>query len=108
MSELALFDLPPAPVVRRGLAPERHAQVARKKRGGLPKDAPRMNGCPAPGCRIFVPRRRLACSDHWFTLPPELRQAINDTYRRDVRKHLELYREAVRLLHLNATREDPR
>jgi hypothetical protein len=67
-----------------------------------------MNGCPAPGCRIFVPARRLACSDHWFSLPAELRDGINATYRRDVRRHLELYREAVRLLHLNAQREDPR
>lgn len=103
--DLALFDLPAAPVVRRGLAPERDA---RPRRGGVPKDAPRMNGCPSPGCRIYVPRQRLACSDHWFSLPADLRKAINDTYRRDTQRHLQLYREAVRLLIQNATREDLR
>ena len=65
--ELALFELPQEPVVRRGLAPERHA--VRPKRGGL------------------------------------LRKGINDTYRRDTQRHLQLYREAVRLLIQNATRE---
>lgn len=104
MSELALFPLPTEPKVRRGLAPERDRPA--RRRGGLPKDAPTKNACPSPGCRIWVPARRLACSDHWFSLPSELRTAINDTYRRDVRRHLELYREAIRLLHLNAQRED--
>ena len=64
-----------------------------------------MNGCPSPGCRIYVPAKRLACSDHWFSLPAELRKGINDTYRRDTQRHLQLYREAVRLLIQNATRE---
>jgi hypothetical protein len=103
--ELALFELPAAPVVRRGLAPEPHRPP---RRGGLPRNAPTMNACPAPGCRIWVPVRRLACSAHWFSLPAQLRKGINDTYRRDVRRHLALYREAIRLLHLNAQREDPR
>lgn len=48
---------------------------------------------------------RLACSDHWHELPEQLRSDINATYRRDTGRHLELYREAVRLLIANATRK---
>jgi len=66
---------------------------------------PTHHPCPAPGCSFHVPMKRLACSAYWHALPADLRAAINDTYRRDRRRHLELYREAVRLLH-TITRED--
>jgi hypothetical protein len=41
---------------------------------------------------------RLACSDHWFLLPEELRREISATYRRDRGRHLQLYIQAVRFL----------
>lgn len=101
--QTSLFDeaMPTASdSVRRILAMAR-ARAARK---GPPQ--PTHHRCPSPGCTMRIPMRRLACSDHWFGLPEDLRSAINVTPRRDRRRQLALFREAVRLLHLNA-REDP-
>lgn len=104
-TELALFDLPVPPRIRRGLAPERHQVRKPKQRGGLPKDAPTKNACPSPGCPVWIPARFLACSTHWQTLPRQLRRDLDATYRKDVRRHLELFRQAVRLLGAHTLRE---
>jgi hypothetical protein len=79
--------------------------IARGRHRG--PQGPTSHRCPALGCGIYVPMRRVACSDHWFSLPQELRDGINATYGRDLRRHLELYREAIRLL-TTSTREDHR
>jgi hypothetical protein len=92
-------DAHAGPSVRQILA------AARARRTGPP--APSHHRCPSPGCNIHVPMRRLACSDHWFALPAELRDAINSTPRRDRRRQLELYREAVRLLHSYGREDHP-
>jgi hypothetical protein len=67
------------------------------------RGAPRRHECPATACTIWIPMHRLACSDHWFSLPEQLRSEINRTYRKDRRAHLAAYREAVCLLTRNAT-----
>jgi hypothetical protein len=37
--------------------------------------------CAAPGCRVKVRAEMLACRDHWFALPSDLRVTINAAYR---------------------------
>lgn len=106
MTAIQELLFPAAPPIRRGLAPERDQRPGR--RDGLPRNAPTSSRCPGPGCRIWVPMPRLACAAHWSSLPASLRRQLDATYRRDPRRHLDLFREAVRLLHVNALREDPR
>lgn len=37
--------------------------------------------CDAPGCDVVIPRGRLMCRSHWFQVPRQLREAINETWR---------------------------
>jgi len=37
--------------------------------------------CPKVGCPRRVEFRSLACSRHWFELPPELRRAVASAWR---------------------------
>lgn len=39
--------------------------------------------CPAPGCGRQVPFERFACTQHWFSLPAELRERLLFEYRRN-------------------------
>ena len=82
--------------------------AAARRPAGAPQRGPTSHRCPAPGCPIYVPIRRLACSDHWHSLPEQLRTDINRTSRRDRRRQIELYREAVRHLGMSTSREDHR
>jgi hypothetical protein len=34
------------------------------------------HACPGVGCRMRVRPDRLACSNHWYRLPKELRDAV--------------------------------
>lgn len=37
--------------------------------------------CHAPDCKRPVPPKMFACKEHWFALPPDLRDAIWHEYR---------------------------
>ncbi len=37
--------------------------------------------CPGPGCTRRVPRSQLACSRHWFQIPPEIRSRLWSGFR---------------------------
>ena len=39
------------------------------------------HACPMPGCMAVVPNRMLACRDHWYELPAELRREVSASYR---------------------------
>lgn len=54
--------------------------------------------CPGTGCRIYLPVERLACGSHWHALPVELRDELVRTLRRDRRRHLTAYLQAISLL----------
>lgn len=57
------------------------------------------HGCPAQGCSNTVPREMLACRSHWFSLPPDLRGRISETWRNgDTAAWLKARDEAVALL----------
>lgn len=57
---------------------------------------------PAPVCRhcgATVKRGQLMCRAHWFSLPQQLRRAINATWRgKQWKSYLKNIREADRLL----------
>lgn len=55
--------------------------------------------CPKIGCPKRLEMGILACGPHWFALPPELRKQISTAWRNgELRTHLELREEAVRIL----------
>ncbi len=63
--------------------------------------APLMHTCPAPGCKVEIPRRLLACKTHWLYLPERLRKRIWNAYkpgqeRADGPTPSPEYREALR------------
>lgn len=37
--------------------------------------------CPAPNCSVTMGDDKLACAPHWFQLPHQLRQKINNEFR---------------------------
>jgi hypothetical protein len=37
--------------------------------------------CPAVGCALNVPARKLMCPRHWYMVPRTLRDAVWDAYR---------------------------
>ena len=39
------------------------------------------HACPMPECMAVVPNRMLACRDHWYELPAELRREVSASYR---------------------------
>lgn len=41
---------------------------------------PPSHECPAPRCEVWVPDNQLACKQHWFALPKELRARIWNHY----------------------------
>ncbi len=41
-----------------------------------------MSTCPHPKCNRTPKSGQLACYEHWMQLPPPLRAAINDTWRK--------------------------
>lgn len=36
--------------------------------------------CPAPDCGREVPSSQLACRDHWYAIPPDLRTRLTREY----------------------------
>ena len=51
--------------------------------------------CPC-GCGTMIPRSKLACSDGWWELPPDLRQAVTRGRGRDltaISRALEWFRQ---------------
>jgi hypothetical protein len=37
--------------------------------------------CPSDGCTRSVPQTQLACREHWYALPKEIRDEVWRTYR---------------------------
>lgn len=37
--------------------------------------------CPSPECIERLPYHILACKNHWYEVPPDLRSAVNRTWR---------------------------
>jgi hypothetical protein len=63
--------------------------------------AKRTHQCPGAGCRVEVAASQLACRSHWFSLPREVRDRVNRTYRdrhRDPHAHRVAITEAIALL----------
>jgi hypothetical protein len=61
----------------------------------------RTHQCPGAGCRVEVVASQLACRSHWFSLPREVRDRVNRTYRNryaDPHAHRVAIAEAVALL----------
>lgn len=56
--------------------------------------------CPG-GCGRQVPRTKLACSEDWWRLPPEIRYEVNINYRRNRSRHLMAVRDAIRWYQAN-------
>jgi hypothetical protein len=57
------------------------------------------HACPKIGCdkRLFMPT--LACSQHWYAIPEELRRRINRTWRNgSMAEYLAAREEAVAIL----------
>ena len=59
-----------------------------------------LHKCPMPGCSIKIPQTKLACRDHWYELPAELRREVSAS-NRDRRpgsfdRHLTAVRAAYR------------
>lgn len=52
------------------------------------------HACPGR-CGTNVPPRHVACRPCWWRLPTHLREAINDTYRRDPARHRQALRAAI-------------
>jgi hypothetical protein len=42
---------------------------------------PAVRRCPYEGCTKRIGRELFACSRHWFTLPPDVREEINRAWR---------------------------
>lgn len=58
-----------------------------------------------PGCDAQLPRNILACRQHWYSLPADLRREINRTWKSgDLDQYLSARREAVALLDPQAER----
>lgn len=54
--------------------------------------------CPAPSCTVQVPRSQLACRNHWYALPIDMRREISRAYRNGEPDHLDLVLDAVAYL----------
>jgi hypothetical protein len=39
------------------------------------------DSCPYPGCGTDVPNSQYACRRHWYALPKDIRDDINDGWR---------------------------
>jgi hypothetical protein len=89
---------------RRERAAELRAEAARRQGRWHVADAARVkrtHQCPGAGCRVEVVQSQLACRSHWFSLPREVRDRVNRTYRnrdRDPHAHRQAIAEAVALL----------
>lgn len=59
---------------------------------------PRTHTCQALFCEAEVPRDKLMCKSHWYTVPQAIRRRVNATWREVKwwrRADKEKYREAV-------------
>lgn len=64
----------------------------------------RPHECPAPGCSRKVPFDQLACRDHWYALPKDLRDEVWAAFRRNGQgspRHQNAVGEAIRWLREN-------
>jgi hypothetical protein len=44
----------------------------------------RVHDCPVAGCAVKVPRTRLMCKGHWYSVPKPLRDEVWRAYRNGV------------------------
>lgn len=56
--------------------------------------------CPVKGCREIRTGSQIACREHWYALPLDLRNRIWDLFRNQRGKpaHLSAIQEALRIL----------
>jgi hypothetical protein len=56
--------------------------------------------CPAPPCNRQVRFEQLACRNHWYAIPADLRSRVWDAYLgRSTEDHSEVVAEAISYLH---------
>lgn len=55
------------------------------------------SACPVTGCSTRIPRHLFMCGKHWRRVPPQLQEAILDTYRAGVvtQEYLDARRAAI-------------